>query len=203
MTKLIALILCCLLSLAYSSEVYASEETAVLAGGCFWCLEHDLEKLPGVVEAKSGYTGGVLKKPTYFNHNGHQEAVEVHFNTEEIDYESLLRAYWRNIDPLDGNGQFCDRGDAYRPVIFPSTKEQEVHAIHSIEDAAQEIGTPQQNIKVEVKSFLKFWLAEDYHQNYAQRNKLKYNFYRSRCGRDNRLNQVWGKEVNKLDVWKK
>ncbi len=163
----------------------------------FWCLEHDLEQLPGVIKAESGYTGGTLENPTYFNHNGHQEAVEVHFNTEEISYESLLRAYWQNIDPFDGNGQFCDQGNAYRPVIFPDSKDQEAKALASVKDVEKELGVPMENIKVEIKRLKKFWLAEDYHQNYAERNKLKYNFYRSRCGRDNRLNKVWGKIANK------
>tara|TARA_Y100001968_G_scaffold320299_1_gene353055 strand:- start:74 stop:661 length:588 start_codon:yes stop_codon:yes gene_type:complete len=192
MIKVITLVLSCLLFLVYSPEIYASDEIAVFAGGCFWCLEHDLEKLSGVVNADSGYTGGALENPTYFNHNGHQEAVEVHFNTEELSYESLLKAYWRNIDPLDGDGQFCDRGNAYRPVVFPNTKEQESKAIESIHDVEKELGISRENIKVEIKRLEKFWRAESYHQNYARRNKLKYNFYRSRCGRDARLNKIWG-----------
>ena len=97
-------------------------ERAIFAGGCFWCLEHDLEGLPGVVSAESGYTGGDLSNPTYRNHQGHQEAVIVRFNPLKINYQKLLRIYWRNVDPLDGDGQFCDRGDSYRAVIFARLK---------------------------------------------------------------------------------
>ena len=104
------------------SAVLAETETAVFAGGCFWCLEHDLEDLPGVVEATSGYSGGQLDNPTYrqvsSETTGHQEVVEVRFDPARIAYSTLLRSYWRNVDPLDGGGQFCDRGDSYRPVIF-------------------------------------------------------------------------------------
>ncbi len=181
-----------MLSFVSAPEIYASEEIAVFAGGCFWCLEHDLEKLPGVVDAESGYTGGVLENPTYLNHNGHQEAVKVRFKSDEISYESLLRAYWLNIDPYDGDGQFCDRGNAYKPVIFTRGEDQQIAAEKSVQDFATELAISKRSIKVQVKKIRKFWLAENYHQNYAERNSLKYNFYRSRCGRDNRLKTVWG-----------
>jgi peptide-methionine (S)-S-oxide reductase len=119
----LALLLCLLLLLlAPAPAALAATEEAVLAGGCFWCLEHDLEELPGVLEVISGYSGGSLERPSYrqvsAGGTGHQESVRVRFDSDKIGYATLLRAYWRNIDPFDGGGQFCDKGDSYRPVIF-------------------------------------------------------------------------------------
>merc|ERR1711934_753572 len=115
-------LLSALLVIGGSHPVAAAEQTAVFAGGCFWCLEHDLEHLPGVIDAISGYSGGQLERPTYrqvsSETTGHQEAVQVRFDPDQISYAELLRSYWRNVDPLDGGGQFCDRGDSYRPVSF-------------------------------------------------------------------------------------
>ena len=173
----------------------ASPEEAVFAGGCFWCLEHDLEGLSGVSSVESGYTGGISADPTYRNHQGHQEAVVVYFDPLKISYEKLLRSYWRNVDPLDGGGQFCDRGDSYRPVIFTRGERQQRFAIQSRDQAAQELGKPINSLKVEIKDAKKFWLAEEYHQNYAKRNSLKYKFYRSSCGRDSRLEKLWGERA--------
>ena len=112
-------------------KVLAESQEAIFAGGCFWCLEHDLEKLDGVISADSGYSGGDIANPTYENHSGHQEVVKVSFNSDIISYKDLLNAYWINIDPFDNNGQFCDRGNSYKPVIFTSNDEQRLEAKES------------------------------------------------------------------------
>ena len=129
-----------------SAAAWAATEEAVLAGGCFWCLEHDLEDLPGVIDAESGYSGGRLENPSYgqvsSGGTGHQEVVRVSFDPQRISYSALLRAYWRNIDPLDGGGQFCDRGSSYRPVILTEGDQQLKEAKASLQSAAQELGKP-------------------------------------------------------------
>ncbi len=172
-------------------HVMAESEEAIFAGGCFWCLEHDLEKLDGVISAESGYSGGELINPTYENHKGHQEVVKVVFDEKIISYKDLLKNYWINIDPFDNKGQFCDRGDSYRPVIFTSNKKQKIEAIEIEENIAQGLKIPLDQIKVEITDSKKFWIAEKYHQDFAVKNPLKYNFYRNSCGRDNRLKKVW------------
>ena len=180
-------------------------QEAVLAGGCFWCLEHDLETLPGVVEAVSGYSGGHLDNPTYgqvsTEKTGHQEAVLVRFDPKRISFPTLLRSYWRNVDPLDGGGQFCDRGDSYRPVIFTSSKVQQAQAQASLKAAAAELQRPTAAIRVQIKPLQRFWPGEGYHQHYAVRNSVKYNYYRWACGRDRRLDAVWGKRARLGGAW--
>ena len=179
---------------AYSDEV-------ILAGGCFWCLEHDLEYVKGVNFVKSGYSGGDLNNPTYENHNGHQEVVLVNYDPEIVSLGEILRLYLRNIDPLDGKGQFCDRGDSYRPVIFFQNSLEENQSNDALIAASNELKVPLEEIKVEVKSKNKFWLAEDYHQNFAENNEFKYKFYRYSCGRDKRLDQLWGDNSRKGNEW--
>ena len=179
---------------AYSDEI-------ILAGGCFWCLEHDLENLEGVDFVKSGYSGGDLNNPNYENHNGHQEVVLVNYDPKKISLEEILRLYLRNIDPLDGKGQFCDRGDSYRPVIFYQNSIEKNQSNDAITSASIELAVPIEQIKVEVKSKNTFWLAEDYHQNFADNNELKYKFYRYSCGRDKRLDQLWGENARTGNEW--
>jgi len=180
-------------------------QEAVLAGGCFWCLEHDLETIPGVVEAVSGYSGGHLDSPTYgqvsTEQTGHQEVVLVRFDPKRIGFPTLLRSYWRNVDPLDGGGQFCDRGDSYRPVIFTSSKLQQAQAQASLKAAAAELHRPTSAIRVQIKPLQRFWPGEGYHQHYAVRNSVKYNYYRWACGRDRRLDAVWGKRARSSAAW--
>ena len=179
---------------AYSDEI-------ILAGGCFWCLEHDLEYLEGVDFVKSGYSGGDLINPSYENHNGHQEVVLVNYDPKIVTLDEILRLYFRNIDPLDGKGQFCDRGDSYRPVIFFENSFEENQSNEALISASRELKVPIEGIKVEVKSKNKFWLAEDYHQNFAENNEFKYKFYRYSCGRDKRLDQLWGKNSRTANDW--
>ena len=181
---------------AYSDQI-------ILAGGCFWCLEHDLEYLNGVDFVKSGYSGGDLNNPSYENHNGHQEVVLVNYDPELVSLDEILRLYLRNIDPLDGKGQFCDRGDSYRPVIFFQNSLEENQSNDALIAASKELKVPLEEIKVEVKSKNKFWLAEDYHQNFAENNEFKYKFYRYSCGRDKRLDQLWGENSRTGNEWSK
>ena len=180
------------LLIACPLQVFAESEEAIFAGGCFWCLEHDLEKLDGVVSAESGYSGGDLINPTYQDHSGHQEVVKVIFDSNIISYKDLLKQYWVNIDPFDNNGQFCDRGDSYKPVIFTSNQEQKRDAKESQETISVGLNIPLEQLKVDIVESKVFWLAENYHQDFAVKNPLKYNFYRTSCGRDNRLKKVWG-----------
>ena len=179
---------------AYSDEI-------ILAGGCFWCLEHDLEYLDGVNFVKSGYSGGDLNNPSYENHSGHQEVVLVKYDPKLVSLDEILRLYLRNIDPLDGKGQFCDRGDSYKPVIFYQNLLEENQSNDALKFASIELNVPIEEIKVEVKSKNKFWLAEDYHQNFADNNEFKYKFYRFTCGRDKRLDQLWGENSKKGNDW--
>ena len=189
------------------TSVVAAQQSAVLAGGCFWCMESDLEKLPGVISVESGYSGGSVPQPTYnqvsAETTGHQEVVEVRFDPARISYPKLLQSYWRNVDPLDGDGQFCDRGDSYRPVIFTNDDRQSSEALASQSAAARELGMSESALKVEIKPLEKFWPAEDYHQNFAELNSVKYKYYRWVCGRDRRLDEVWGDNARTGNSWSK
>ena len=193
--------------LSSSDSVLAEEQSAVLAGGCFWCMESDLEKLPGVISVESGYSGGNVSEPTYqqvsAETTGHQEVVEVLFDPAKISFPRLLQSYWRNVDPLDGGGQFCDRGDSYRPVIFTSGAQQASEALASQTAVAGELKVSESALKVEIKPLEKFWPAEDYHQNFAELNSVKYKYYRWACGRDKRLDEVWGDQARTANSWAK
>jgi len=176
-------------------------EEMILAGGCFWCLEHDLESLKGINYVQSGYSGGNLQNPTYENHDGHQEVVLVNYDSKLVSLNKILRLYLRNIDPLDGNGQFCDRGDSYRPVIFFKDQIQESDARNALISASNELHVPLEKISVELKSKVQFWLAEEYHQDFAEKNELKYKFYRFSCGRDKKLDNLWGDNARSINPW--
>jgi len=193
------------LLLFISSPVQAAPiNEAVLAGGCFWCLEHDLEKLPGVLDVQSGYAGGDKPNPTYqevsAGGTNYVESVKVRFDPNKLSYETLLRSFWRNVDPTDGSGQFCDRGSSYRPVIFVADADQQKGAEASAAAARTELGS-KKVLRVAIEPLKRFWPAENYHQNYAELNKPKYNFYRWSCGRDARLDAVWGKKARKGLMW--
>ena len=172
----------------------ASTETIVLAGGCFWCLESDLEKLPGVVEAVSGYSGGHVASPSYgqvvSGNTGHREVVEVTFDSQVLPLEDLLQAFWRNVDPLDDGGQFCDRGEQYTSAIFVATAQQRDVAETSLDEVQARL--TDQPVVTPVLSAAPFYPAEDYHQNYAKTHPVRYRYYRWSCGRDRRLKQLWG-----------
>jgi peptide-methionine (S)-S-oxide reductase len=194
------------LLIAAAPPALAAVEEAVFAGGCFWCLEHDLEKLPGVLDAVSGYSGGAQANPTYkqvsAGGTGHLEAVLVRFDPDRITYPALLRSFWRNVDPLDGGGQFCDRGMSYQPAIFVRGDRQEQEARASQATAARELKRKPADLRVPVRTLQRFWPAEGYHQNYAERNKAKYSYYRWSCGRDRRLDERWGAAARSGTPWR-
>lgn len=171
----------------------AEVRKATFAGGCFWCMEPPYDKLPGVISTVSGYAGGDVKNPTYeqvsAGGTGHQEVVQVTYDDEKISYEKLLDVFWRNVDPYDDTGQFCDKGEQYLSGIFYHNERQQKLA----EDSKQEVA---RTLDGEVVTFVKplnaFYPAEEYHQNYYEKKPLRYRFYRSGCGRDARLEAVWG-----------
>ncbi len=171
-------------------------ETAIFAGGCFWCTEADFEKVPGVTAAVSGYTGGTTADPTYdrvsAGGTGHYEAVRVTYDPARISYQELARYFVRTVDPTDAGGQFCDRGESYRTAIFAADPAQRAAAQAVLADAGKTLRRP---LATPVLPAARFYPAEDYHQDYYKKNELKYGFYRSRCGRDARLAEVWGKKA--------
>lgn len=170
--------------------------TAIFAGGCFWCMEKPFDELPGVVSTTSGYTGGTVEDPTYTQVSsggtGHYEAMEVRYDPTQVSYDQLLETFWVNVDPVDGKGQFCDKGDQYRSAIFYETPEQQQEAAASKEDIAERLNGA---IATEILPAATFYDAEDYHQNYYQTHAVRYKIYRYGCGRDQRLAQVWGKDA--------
>ena len=171
-------------------------ETAILAGGCFWCIEADYEKLDGVLGVVSGYAGGELKNPTYkqvsSGNSGHIEVVEVSFDASRISYAEILDYFWRHIDPTRDDGQFCDRGPQYRPAIFYRGETQHREAQASEKRVAASKPFPEA-LKVELIAATEFYPAEDYHQDYYKKNPVRYKFYRYNCGRDARVEALWGK----------
>jgi peptide-methionine (S)-S-oxide reductase len=175
-----------------SVPVLAAPQTAIFAGGCFWCVESDFDKLPGILETISGYTGGSVKNPTYkqvsAGKTGHFEAVQVRYDPKQVSYAQLLNYFWRHIDPLDGEGQFCDRGGQYRSAIFVQTSEQKKEAEASRQHTEKLLGKP---VKTLILPQGPFYRAEDYHQDFYRKEPLKYNFYRFSCGRDRRISEVW------------
>lgn len=168
--------------------------SAVLAGGCFWCMEPPFESMKGVVSVTSGYTGGRTPDPTYnevsYGSTGHYEAVEILYDPKQVTYAQLLDVFWRNIDPIDGEGQFCDRGEQYRAAIFVANDDERRVAEAS---KARLAAARRLNIVTTILPAARFYAAEDYHQDYAKKNPVRYKFYRFNCGRDRRLEEVWGK----------
>lgn len=171
-------------------------EVATFGSGCFWCTEADFDKVEGVVETISGYMGGTTPNPTYeqvsSGTTGHAEVLQLKYDPARVTYEQLLDVYWRNVDPLDSGGQFCDRGSQYRPVIFYHNEEQKRLAEAS-KAALEASGRFKQPIVVEIAPASTFTPAEDYHQDFHLRNPLRYMVYRIGCGRDARLEALWGK----------
>lgn len=169
---------------------------ATFAGGCFWCMEPPYDKLPGVISTTSGYIGGKTVNPTYRQvvggDTGHAEAVQVVYDPAKITYEKLLEVFWRNVDPHDAGGQFCDRGDSYRTGIFVHDEAQLRLAQESKTAVAAKLKKP---VVTEIVLAPKFYAAEDYHQDYYLKNPVRYKFYRQNCGRDARLREVWGAEA--------
>jgi peptide-methionine (S)-S-oxide reductase len=168
---------------------------AIFAGGCFWCVEADFDKVPGVLRTISGYTGGKAENPTYnqvvSGSTGHTEAVEITFDPSKVSYQKLLDVFWRNHDPLAKDRQFCDTGNQYRAAIFFHGEEQQKLA-EETRKAVQAKFAPRV-VHTEVAKAEKFYPAEDYHQDYYEKNPVRYKFYRFNCGRDQRLQELWGK----------
>lgn len=174
----------------------ADQEVAVLAGGCFWCLESDMDKLPGVISTTSGFAGGFMDHPTYqqvgMGGTGHTEAVYVIYDPAKVTYAQVLDYFWHHIDPTDAGGQFCDRGDQYRPAVFPQNEAQAAIASQSKADLAQS-GVLPAPVATDVVSGQKFWPAEIYHQDYHDKESAHYLAYRTGCGRDAKVSEVWAK----------
>lgn len=188
-----------LLVLMGTTTSYAAEtKTAVFAAGCFWCVESDFEGHDGVKEVTSGYAGGHVENPTYKQVSnggtGHLEVAQVEYDPDVISYNRLLEIFWANVDPWDSQGQFCDKGESYKSAIFYTNDDEKTRAEESIAYVEGKIGKP---VVTEIKELTTFYPAEDYHQDYYKKNETKYKFYRWRCGRDERLKEVWGDDAKK------
>ena len=172
----------------------AAPATAIFAGGCFWCMEKPFDQLEGVIATTSGYTGGEQKNPTYkavsSGKTRHIESIQITYNPEKISYLQLLRTFWVNIDPLDGGGQFCDRGPHYRAGIFVSSEEERELAEQTIKQLEASLFEGKK-IATFLTNANEFYPAENYHQDYYQKNPLRYRYYRYGCGRDARLDSLW------------
>ena len=177
------------------SATPATTAKATFAGGCFWCVESDFDKVPGVLSTTSGYIGGTVANPTYeqvsSKRTGHAEAVEIVFDPSKVSYEKLVEHYWRTIDPTTKDAQFCDHGSPYRTAIFANDAAQLKAAQASLE-ALQKNKPFKDPIVTEIRLAGPFYKAEDYHQDYYKKNPVRYQYYRSACGRDARLKQLWG-----------
>lgn len=184
--------------LGFSSINLAQEgmHKAVFAGGCFWCMESDFEKLEGVSEAISGFTGGQIENPTYNgNHKGHYEAVEVYYDPKKLSYQDLLDHYWQNIDPFDAEGQFCDKGHSYLSAIFVANDEERALAEASRKKVVEQFpGKTVVTPVLELTTFYPIQGDEIGHQDYYKKNPVRYKYYRWGCGRDKRLEQIWGEK---------
>lgn len=193
-----------LIGLFLALPAHAETETAIVAGGCFWCVESDFERVRGVTDVVSGYSGGDLKNPTYDNHEGHREVVLITFDNAVISYRDLMAKFLRSIDVTDAGGQFCDRGNAYESAIFVSDTAQKTAARQAVAEAEAALGA---TVVTPVLAAKTFWPAEDYHQDYykssdlvltragPKQKKNAYKFYREACGRDARVRAVWGEQA--------
>ncbi len=188
-----------LLTLGAAAAVPASRAaeraTATFAGGCFWCMESPFERLPGVHSVTSGYSGGRKQNPTYEEVSagvtGHAESVQVVYDPARVSYEQLVEVFWHNIDPLQANGQFCDHGTQYRAAIYYHDEAQKAAALAS-RKKLEASGRFKQPIVTELTAFSAFYPAEEYHQDFYKKNPARYATYRAGCGRDRRLEQLWG-----------
>ena len=171
-----------------------SADKAILAGGCFWCMESDYESLPGVSDVVSGFTGGTMKNPTYKgNHSGHYEAVEITYDPKVVDYQGILDHFWVNIDPFDDKGQFCDKGHSYLSAVFVASDEERMLAEQSKQQVVKMF--PNQVVVTPILDATTFYPIsgdESYHQDYYKNSPVRYKYYRWGCGRDKRLQAIWG-----------
>jgi len=192
---IVTALLLLLAALGANAAPAAEPAIATFAGGCFWCMEPPFDKLEGVISTTSGYTGGHQEDPTYgevsAGGTGHYESLQVVYDPDKVSYKQLLVVFWHNVDPLDAGGQFCDRGDQYRTAIFYHDDEQRRLAEES-KRFLEEAGTFKAPIVTAIVPAGPFYPAEEYHQDYYQKNPVRYRFYRYSCGRDNRLKELWG-----------
>ena len=183
---------------ATSGVAPAATETAVFAGGCFWCVESDFDKVDGVISTTSGYTGGTTANPTYeqvsAKHTGHAEAEKIVFDPKKISYKQLVEHFWRTIDPTTKDRQFCDVGSPYRTAIFAQNDEQ-MRTAQASKAALEKTKPFKAPIVTAVEKGGPFYDAEDYHQDYYKKNPVRYNYYRFACGRDARLKELWGDQA--------
>ena len=183
-------------SVSKSSGADANLATATCAGGCFWCMEKPFDELDGVLSTTSGYTGGTKVDPTYAEVSaggtGHVEAVEVVYDPAKVNYDTLINVFWKNVDPVDDRGQFCDKGSQYRAKIFVHGDEQQALAEQSKRSLMAEPKFEANPIVTAIEPAQTFYPAEDYHQDYYLKHPVRYKFYRTACGRDQRLAEVWG-----------
>ncbi|WP_202951151.1 peptide-methionine (S)-S-oxide reductase MsrA [Synechococcus sp. PCC 7336] len=183
----------CLILFSAFAPAYGAEVEATFAGGCFWCMEHPFNELEGVTATTVGYMGGHVEAPSYrqvaSGKTGHAEVIQVTYDPEIVSYDRLLEVFWRNVDPVDAEGQFCDRGSQYRTAIFTYDEPQQQLATDSKAEVSDLLSQP---IATEIVAASQFFPAEEYHQDYADKNPLLYRYYRFSCGRDRRLREVWG-----------
>jgi peptide-methionine (S)-S-oxide reductase len=187
-TRFFATLAASALLLGGVSPALAASKTAVFAGGCFWSAEKAMESLAGVSSVVSGYAGGPTRNPTYQNHRGHLEVVKVTYDPARVSYAKLLDHFFRNIDPTDAGGQICDRGPSYRTAVFFGDAAEQKAAEAAKARVARLIGKP---VATEIRPAATFWMAEAYHQDFAKRNKVRYEAYRIGCGRDRAISAVW------------
>jgi peptide-methionine (S)-S-oxide reductase len=184
-----------------AAQAPAAPAKATFAGGCFWCVESDFDKVDGVISTTSGYTGGKTANPTYeqvgSKATGHYEAVEIVFDPKKVSYEKLVEYFWRTIDPTDASGQFCDKGAPYKTAIFAHDAEQ-LKIAQASRERLEKTKPFKAPVVTEVLSAAPFYRAEEYHQDYYTKNPVRYKYYRTSCGRDARVKELWGAEAQKL-----
>lgn len=171
-----------------AGNALAATQTAVFAGGCFWSAETAMEKLPGVTDVVSGYSGGASQRPTYGNHADHLEAVKVTYDPARVSYATVVAYFFRHIDPTDPNGQFCDQGHSYQTAVFVKSDAERQTAMAAKAHVQKLLGKP---VATEVRGASTFWPAEGYHQDFAKKNPARYNAYKVGCGRERALKAVW------------
>ena len=180
-----------------SASAADKKAAAIFAGGCFWCVESDFDKVPGVLSTTSGYIGGKAETANYktitSRPTGHYEAVRIVYDPSKVSYRKLLNVFWRSVDPTDDGGQFCDRGHSYKTAVFVKNDEERKVAVSTKEKAEEALG---KKIVTKVLKAGPFYKAEDYHQNYYKRNPVRYKVYRYGCGRDQKIRSLWGTEAH-------
>lgn len=195
MKKAVFIAIASAMAASMAKPAKAEDQTAIFAGGCFWCVEKDFDHVEGVKNVVSGYTGGTLENPTYRNHTGHVEAVRITYDDSKVSYAELLHTFWRSVDPTDDGGQFCDRGYSYTTAIFALDEEQLEQARKSKAEL-EASGKLAATIVTPIKLASEFTIAEDYHQDYYKKKPIRYSYYRKACGRDAKIEALWGDEAH-------